>query len=677
MQVDKELQQFRDLMKPPETWVDAFGLKAMIGGLFVGLIMTPASMYMQLVTGSDIGSAAQWVTIILFLEVARRSFTQLSRPEIYILYYMAGATLVHSGLGQGLLWQQFVVQSEEMRKFGISDKIPSWYAPQSPDVLGQRSFFNPAWYTPIGLMALSMLLNRLDNFGLGYIMYRLTSDVEKLPFPMAPVGAAGVTALADASSGQETWRWRVFSFGAVLGMAFAIVYLALPAVSSAFLPEKISIFPIPFKDLTENTEKILPAVPMMLSFDLGLIIIGMVLPFWAMVGSFIGLLIGVILNPILYNTGVLQNWSPGMGAIRTVNSNTLDFYFSFGLGLTLAIAVIGFWQVFRSLMEAKKMKGNQTKGERSALKALLTPPPGRGDINLWVAVIIYVVTMSGTILMAWWLLHMAHVEAVANGVPETASQVSWVLLGVFVFYGFIYTPIISYVSARMEGIIGNSVNIPFVREATFILTGYQGAAIWFAPFPAHNYGNMTLYFRKTELVGTKIISMFKAEMFVLPIVFIATIVFSQFIWNIAPVPSQAFPYTEVFWEAHAYRQGIMMSATLPGGESSAFQQAFKPWLIVAGFGVAITMFSSLSYFGLPILLVYGLIRGLDQASPHVIIPQFIGACLGRYYFAKKFGDMWKQYIIVFFAGYSCGIGLMMMLSLGLVFISKSVFQSPY
>ena len=29
-------------------------------------------------------------------------------------------------------------------------------------------------------------------------------------------------------------------------------------------------------------------------------------------------------------------------------------------------------------------------------------------------------------------------------------------------------------------------------------SGYQGAAIWFAPFPAHNYGAITLYFRKTE-----------------------------------------------------------------------------------------------------------------------------------------------------------------------------------
>ena len=51
--------------------------------------------------------------------------------------------------------------------------------------------------------------------------------------------------------------------------------------------------------------------------------------------------------------------------------------------------------------------------------------------------------------------------------------------------------------------------------------------------------------------------------------------------------------------------------------------------------------------------------------------------LGRFYFAKKFGEPWKQYIVVFFAGYSCGVGLVMMFSLGIVFMTKSVFQSAY
>src|SRR5688500_8683374 len=205
--------------------------------------MTPASMYMNLVVGQDVGSAAQWVTIILFIEVARRSFTVLRRPEIYVLYYMAGASLV---TGSGLLWNQFLVQSESFRQLGLADKIPAWVAPASADVLGRRTFFHSAWLARTGLVAVGRVPQRVDHFGLGYVLYRLTSDVEKLPFPMAPVGAQGITALADASSGRETWRWRVFSFGAMLGILFAAVYLALPAISSAFLPEPISIFPLPF-----------------------------------------------------------------------------------------------------------------------------------------------------------------------------------------------------------------------------------------------------------------------------------------------------------------------------------------------------------------------------------------------------------------------------------------------
>ena len=44
--------------------------------------------------------------------------------------------------------------------------------------------------------------------------------------------------------------------------------------------------------------------------------------------------------------------------------------------------------------------------------------------------------------------------------------------------------------------------------------------------PSNNYGNQALYFRKTELTGTKISSMVKAELFVFPVTILAMIVFS-------------------------------------------------------------------------------------------------------------------------------------------------------
>jgi hypothetical protein len=64
---------------------DGFTLKTVIGALFVGLIMAPGAIYLGLVAGSGLGSAAQWVTIVLFAEVARRSFIPLKKQEVYIL----------------------------------------------------------------------------------------------------------------------------------------------------------------------------------------------------------------------------------------------------------------------------------------------------------------------------------------------------------------------------------------------------------------------------------------------------------------------------------------------------------------------------------------------------------------------------------------------------------------
>ena len=81
-----------------------------------------------------------------------------------------------------------------------------------------------------------------------------------------------------------------------------------------------------------------------------------------------------------------------------------------------------------------------------------------------------------------------------------------------------FTPFQSFVNARLYGMVGQSVDIPFVREATIILSGYQGVDIWFIPFPLGNYGNQCQKFREIELTGTSFTSVIKAELFMVPIV---------------------------------------------------------------------------------------------------------------------------------------------------------------
>ncbi|HPD31779.1 MAG TPA: OPT/YSL family transporter [Phycisphaerae bacterium] len=648
MREDRELAEFRGIMPPPDSWESGFNLKSVFAALFIGTVMMPGSMYMGLIAGAGLGPAAQWVTVILFMEIARRAFSTMKSPEVFVLYYMAGAaiTLPYTGL----LWNQFLVQSDAAEATGLTRQFPTWFAP-TEDVLKQRTFFHWGWAPAITLVALQQLFTRIERFGLGYILFRITSDVEKLPFPMAPVGAAGIVALAETSTGQRSWRWRVFSIGSVIGLAFGFVYVGIPAVSGTLLLEPIQPLEIPWTDLTWRTETVLPAVPTGISFDLGHYILGMVLPLWAVVGEFIGMLLTMIANPILHRAGVLT-WSPGSGTIGTQFSNSLDFYFSFGIGVTFAIALIGFYHLFRS------MRHRDGDSSRPDWRRLFRPPEGRGDISLWVAVAIWVgSTLTYISLCRFWLI------------PDFPL---WILLA----YGFLYTPIVSYVSARMEGVVGQYVDIPLVREAAFILSGYQKIDVWFAPIPLTNDSGNVVYFRQVELTGTRIRSVLKAELVILPIVLVAGVLFSQFIWRLAPIPSPVYPFTQKMWELQAYNMCLTYSATTEGG--GLFARAFQPTYVLAGTGISVAAYAFMARFGLPVMLAYGLIRGMGGGMlPHFVIPHFVGAMIGHYFFRRRFGLQWRQYAPVLMAGFGCGMGLIGMLALGFVLVSKSVFPLPY
>ncbi len=80
------------------------------------------------------------MTIILFAELAKRSYSELKQQEIFLLYYMAGAALATPF--QGLLWSQYLVQSDAARMLGLIEFIPAWVAP-GPDspLIGGADFF--------------------------------------------------------------------------------------------------------------------------------------------------------------------------------------------------------------------------------------------------------------------------------------------------------------------------------------------------------------------------------------------------------------------------------------------------------------------------------------------------------------------------------------------------------
>ena len=677
IRLDKELQQFRDVMKVPSKFEEGFSWNALAASLFIALLMVPGATYMGLLIGQGIGASAQWVTVILFLEIARRAHKTLKRAEVFILFSMAGAAMAQPF--QGLLWNQFFVQSHGAIGAGVAEHMHEiwWYAPTDPDVLATRTFFHADWYPVLGMIVFSTIVGRFNGQVLTYGMFRIASDIEKLPFPMAPVGAQGIVALAeqqmdeteaeasgDPEQQKQNWRWRLFCVGAVMGLAFGVIYAALPSISNALLNgQRIMLLPIPFSEFTPKTSKVLPAFATGWSWQFGNFLAGMVMPFFAVLGGFIGLIITMIANPLLYNFGLLPSWEQGMDTIRTSFSNNIDFYFSFSIGVSISIAIAGLYQVFRSLRQRSQEKEQtdqnmvvQTEEERQAEADRVKE---RGDIPAPLIIATYFIVCFIYIGICGWLI-------------EWHFKVMMTLL----FFAFIYTPIISYVTARLQGMAGMSVGIPMVKEAAFLLSGYKGIKIWFLPTPMlANYGGGAQGWRTAELTGTKFWSIWKVEIVLTPIILVASILFAEFLWSLDPVPSSAYPYAQKMWELSAANSTIIMTSTL--GRFSQFEDTFRWQYLLTGASFGTVMFFVLYAMNLPIMLVYGMVGGLNQTMPHGVIPQFMGALIGRYYFQRKLGTKWRQYIPVVMAGYGCGLGLVSVFSVGVTFMTKAVIKIPY
>ena len=661
--IDRELEEYRNLVETPTSFGSGFTWTSVFGALFCGLLMFPGAIYLGLLSGIGMNVAATWVTVIVFSELARRALRAMTREEMVILLMVASAMIGGSALIPGgpfgqLIWRQFLVTSDAARDAGLYGQFPRWFAP-APDspALVDRSFLHSDWAVPIALLVFMTAIGFVQQFTLGYALFRLCSDVEKLPFPMAPMGAQGVTALCEGEKGERTWRWTVFSLGAMLGVAFGIIQVGVPAVSRAFLGKPIVILPIPWFDLTRVTEGILPATPTGIIIDLGLILVGFVIPFWAVVGSALSVLMTFFLNPILYRAGVLASWKPGMDTINTQICNSVDFYFSAGIGMALGVAAVSVFQTVRQLRKSlREMRAKRAAGGGGSFWAT---PPGRGDWSLKLCAIGYALA-AGAVVVACKLL-----------VPSFP-------LFFLVLFAFVYTPLTSYLNARISGIAGLHIDIPFVREAFILLSGARGVDPWIAPIPIENYGGMAQSLRTLELTGTKLTGQVKAWLLTTPLIFVLSFAFWSFLWKEAPIPSDLYPYAQKMWDLNAKSTMILWTATTgETGTVTLFERSFHPEFLGAGFGFSVLLFAALSAFGLPTMLVYGLARGLG-AMPHGLLLELTGALIARFYLQRRFGRKpFLRAAPILLAGYLAGMGLIGMVGVAIPLITSAISMAPF
>ncbi|MGC9065005.1 MAG: peptide transporter [Candidatus Ratteibacteria bacterium] len=653
---EKNINDFRPDL---EEFQEGFGIKAVIAAIFIGFIMLPGAIYLGLITGGGLGGAAQWVAVILLVEIAKRSFVPLKKQEIYILYIIAGAVAgggtilgtagltIQGGAFGELIWRQYFIQSHYAQSFGISDKIPSWVVPPAnSEAIFKRTFFHHDWIKPIVIIIVFAFLIRITQFTLGYVLFRITGDREKLTFPMAPVASEGATALAEVTGKTESWRWRVFSVSAMIGIIFGAFYVVIPTITGLLMSKPLQLIPIPWVDFTAQIGAKAPACILGLMTDLGTILAGFVLPFWVIVGSLTSsILAQCVANPILYRAHIIKNWQPGMSVVPTSISANMDFWINAIIGGGICVGLIGIW---KTITARRKKDITQTKEEL---------PKNRGDYPIPVALGLWVVATIAFIILTHFL------------VPEFPVLI-------FILFGFILTPFLSYTSARMYGITGvaTGVSFPLVREASFIFSGYKGAAIWFSPIPYFDVGGMTQAFKQLELTKTKFTSWYKAEFTALVIMLFCSFLFWSIIWHLSPIPSATYPFVQKMWPLNAITQSLWISSTLGESGTSYMIKAIKPLYFFSFAAGGLILNAILGLLKAPVTFFYGLVGGVSM-WPHYTIPLFAGAMLGRFYFAKKFGsETWRRYTPIILAGYTCGVGLIGMVSIAVALIAKTIYQ---
>jgi len=665
---------------------DGFSSRTVVGALFVAFVMMPGSIYMGLVAGQSLGAAAEWVTIILFAELARRSFSSLRRQEVFVLFYVAAGiaavTLVHLALSggpfAGTIWNQYLLQAPETST--IAGRIPDWVVPpvDSPGIQGRNLVHKDWWWSasrgflsPCVLIAIGYLLGRMGFFGLGYLVFRLTSDIERLPFPLAPIVAEGATALSESTEREthggrrkRSWRWNVFSVGASLGIVFGSIYVLVPVVSGLFLSKQIMLLPIPFMDFTSNVEGVLPASLVSVSFDAALFLTGMVLPFKLVGGTFTAVILtSVIGGPILLRLGAFEHWTPGNGLLVNQMLLSFDFWMSVSVGMAGTVLLIGLANMAKAFVShARGKSAAQTDPEEAKREKLEGEPPyrtaskERGDFPIWVAVALFVVSTAG-------FSYVCHV--LVPGFPF------WIVL----IFGFVWTPMHSYISARLIGLTGHGLHTPFLKETVFILSGYKRVDIWFAPIPLRDYGGVAMRFRELELTRTKFTSLVKAELLMFPIVFVSSFLFWWFFWRLNQIPSSSFPFAARLWPVAARQAYLIFTAN--SSEAPLLLQALDPKIILGACGVGLVLYLGIGAVGLPVMFFYGMIGGIG-APLHGGLSMFIGALAGRYYFQRRFGEeKWRRYVPVVAAGFSCGMGLAGMAAVAMSLIVQCAKDLPF
>ncbi|MGQ9478674.1 MAG: hypothetical protein ACUVQ0_01465 [Thermoproteota archaeon] len=610
------------------------------------LIFLPASTYLWFAVGSGVSVASTYVTAILFTALIRIYGGRLSKQELFIIYSIVGGIGGAMPLYYWLVYRSYFVTnplSLEFKLFDIPlrDYVPAWLTPPATSVAHQlRTLFHPDWVFAIAVNVGFSVLGLIAELALGILFSYIYVEEEPLPFPFAQIDNAMISTLYERKPQDLLYFILSLIMGAIYGMLIYLVPL--------LLGPQAQLIPYPWVDFTSYTEFYIPGAAIGIATDPLSFIYGMVLPpsltFCMMLGSLITWVFGNTLTLTTFRS-FSQEWiteyTSGMNIYLIMQRAGLRLWLSFFTGLSFGLAIFLFVSMSRRIARALSRIGKARGGPGfpSASKLLI---------------IFLAATLTSSIMY----------NILLPGVPL------WLCMAVSVGLSFI----LASLNARIYGELGIFVSGDFIYNMwkTFIyFSDYNGYAGWiFTPamagFGTQWYANAT---KVAYLTETRPMDYYKATVisFILTVTF--GLIFTDFFWRIAPIPSFVYSYVMGIWPNYAISDALFATRHI----------MIRPEQILMGIGVAagIGILSiPLNKIGIPLNAV-GLVGGMYTIPPYMIMV-FVMSIVSKYLMTRILGkERWYYIRGIALAGFAAGIGVVVAVGTTITLLSKASWVWPW
>jgi len=574
------------------------------------LLLVSSNVYLTL-AGGALGILSTYTLVLLFTYVSRYLGVDLSKQEVYALFYALTFSWVFFN-AYNIVYRAYLRVSEVTNSFLISGEpvarlLPAWFAPPAGSpVFKLRTLFHPDIALPLLIPLTFSTLWLVAELSMVLVSSFLFVEVEALPYPLAQVDAAFITMISERPA-----EW-LRGFLPAMGLMFTVASLLyLPSVG---IIVGLPVPPIGFFDFTQQITGVLPGGVLGINLYPWTVATGFMMPFDVATAALVtSILVWMVFNSLFVTHPLLRSWFPdwareywrGMSYSMIVERSTLRVWAPIQLGAQLALSVL---LVIRYRKEIARALSALAKAGSAGARDY---PPLSVLLAMFFAA-------SGLAALLYSLL--------LPGIPLYIISAVTIGLGL----------LIPLTNAYMAGKAGPSLGLPPYtwHSVVYSMIGQipastQVTAILFGPpIIGGMAGSGTQAIKVASIVGAKPLDFVKTVVLAFSIGSLVNILIVDAMWRLAPIPSMAYPSSVGMRDSSAY-DCVVASGVLP----------LKPNVILPAAGFFLLLFAALEslnvVFRLP-LSIAGVAMGLT-ATPAFTIVYFASSLLGNLIIPKLLG----------------------------------------